>query len=484
MRAIRTRIQPQGRGQVDRSNPLTRGIAFAINPGAGGVSDVIGRRSPVLNGVSRVAGNRGVGYIAASNASVGAQFAGSPMSTSDGAGTGEFTYLVIAAPVASGAREFFVCSQNGAQEFYFGANFSSPGLAANAGYVSAETNSGGASGVAVAGVADGKPHAFAYTRGEFAGGAATGRLYVDGVLRGTNTAVSLAQMWASNSSDYIGGYAGAGWGVSGNVYLVLGWNRALSADEIAEVSANPWQLFQAPQRLTLVASAPVEGGGGLAADLSVTLSAATLAASASAAVAANASMPLQPTVLAGAASNANAGGLAVTLSAASANSTATNAGTSNLNKSLAPTTLASSAGSEVQRSADLSVALAPVSVSASASAGIAAGLSKTLAPAQIGAAAAAGAKADMAASLAAATLTASAQSAIGAGAAIALRGVQLYAQGQVFIAGSLAKTLNSTILSASAGEIAEVLNPNQRMRYVGRARVRTLVGRERVRVMR
>jgi hypothetical protein len=238
-RRARTR-QPQQLAGIER-NPLTRGLALAVNPSIGNVEAALQRQAASVGGISRAGGLRAMGLKAAANSSLGMKFAGSAMSTSNGAGTGDFTYLVFANPAASSTREFFVCCQNGASEFYFGANFNT-GLTATAGAVNAQTNAGGASGVTAAGAADGNPHVYVYTRS-----AVTGALYVDGKVAATNS-VTPVQMWSSASSDYVGGYSGAGWGISGNVYLVLGWNRALSAQEIADLSANPWQVFRAPRR--------------------------------------------------------------------------------------------------------------------------------------------------------------------------------------------------------------------------------------------
>jgi hypothetical protein len=244
--------QPQsGPAPVDTSHPLAKGLALTVNPGTSPFRDMAGRTA-VRNGISVAPGPRGIGYVAASNASLGVQFATSPMRTSNGAGTGDFTYLVIANPVASTTREFFVCCQNGANEFYFGANFGI-GLGASSGIVSAQTNTTSPSGVDVPAGADGRPHVYVYTRNSVS---SLGSLYVDGSL-GASSSVISPVMWSSGSSDYVAGYSGAGWGISKGVFLVLGWNRALSAAEVKSISANPWQLFRSPQRIY----AATVGGG-------------------------------------------------------------------------------------------------------------------------------------------------------------------------------------------------------------------------------
>lgn len=234
--------QPNQATGINLSHPLAKDLAMFINPGAGAY-DQRGRRSGAFNGTFRRANQRGMGIMATANSSVGCAFSASPMKTSSANGLGDFTYLVIAAPIASTTREFFAVSQNGATEFYFGANFN-VGLTATSGMLSAQTNSGGASGVQVASVIDGKPHVFAYSR-KINGASGDGALYMDGVLLASNV-VNMVQMWSSASTDYVAGYSGAGWGVSGPVSLVIGWNRALSAAEVAQISANPYQLFASP----------------------------------------------------------------------------------------------------------------------------------------------------------------------------------------------------------------------------------------------
>jgi hypothetical protein len=256
-RRARTR-QPQQLAGIER-NPLTRGLALAINPAVGNLDVAAARAAASAGGVSRVGALRGVGLLAASNTSVGMRFANSPLYTSTGDGKGDFTVLIIAAPKPSSAREIIYCTQNGAQEFYLCANTAIAGSATTAGRFSAFSNAGGASGVEVDGYLDGNPHVFAYTRSNaVGGGSATGTLYIDGKIAGSSGNVIPAQIWSSASSDYIGGYSSGSWGVSGAVTLVLGWNRILSAQEIAEVSRNPWQVFKAPRRrLWLAYSASV-----------------------------------------------------------------------------------------------------------------------------------------------------------------------------------------------------------------------------------
>lgn len=238
---VAMRYQPQGLAALSTSNPLIKGLALAINPGAG-VFDQATRRAGVLNGTFRRHSAAGVGIQAVSSSSIGASFAASPMRTSDGAGVGDFTYVVVASPILSSQREIFVSCGNGSSEFYLLANATVSNVA-SPGMFAAQTNSGGASGLQVAGAVDGNPHVFAYSR-RVNGGACDAAMYRDGVLLASGT-VNKVQMWSSASLDYVGGVSVTGYGSSSPVALVLGWNRALSAAEVADVSRNPWQVFEA-----------------------------------------------------------------------------------------------------------------------------------------------------------------------------------------------------------------------------------------------
>lgn len=227
--------QPQVNVGVDGGNPLAKSLAFAITPV--GFRDAVRNRAVTRNGISVSANQKGLGFKAASNASAAAAFSASKLSSSGASGTGDFTVLVVANPVASATREILYTLGNGANEFYFAVNVT-VGLVAQSGTVSPQTNTGGASGVAQTSGADGSFHTWIYTRI-----GTVGTLYRDGVVVGTN-AVSTPVMWSVASADYVGGYSSANWGISKSVNLVCGWNRGLTESEAKSVSLNPWQIFQ------------------------------------------------------------------------------------------------------------------------------------------------------------------------------------------------------------------------------------------------
>ena len=257
--------QPQEAAEIARDNSLTRSLALLINPGAG-FYDAAGQRSVTPNGVSIAASSAGLAFDAASNASAGASFAKSRMATSDGAGTGDFSILVVGNPVASATREMLFSITNGTTEFYFAVN-ATVGLVASSGVVSPQTNAGGAVGVAQSGGADGRMHAWLYVREAVA--ADFGYLYRDGVLVNSGALGSPnAAMWSSTSADNVGGWSGANWGTSQSVVLVAGWNRVVSPSEAELLTRSvdsPYQLF-APRSIWVPVSA---SGGGTATDLTI-----------------------------------------------------------------------------------------------------------------------------------------------------------------------------------------------------------------------
>lgn len=221
---------------IDRDNPITQGLAFALLRFEDAVSG--GLATP--NGTSLVPSRGGVGVKAAASSSLGASFSKSKLSSQNGAGTGDFSVLVGASPIASTTRELMFCSCNGTTEFYIAAN-ANVGLTASSGSISPQTNTGGASGVSQSGGANGQPRIWLYTRIGI-----VGTLYCDGAVVATG-AVSQAQMWSSASTINVGGYSGASWGVSSSVFAAAGWNRGLSEAEGKLLTGglqNPWQLFE------------------------------------------------------------------------------------------------------------------------------------------------------------------------------------------------------------------------------------------------
>lgn len=221
-------------------------------PGAG-IYDPVHRRAATPNGTFVAGAKGGVGLKATSNSALGANFGASVMSSSNGSGTGDFSYLVIANPVASTTREFFVVCGDGTNEAYLGANFSTDTgdyYHISSGSVTLFTDAGGPNnGITAAGAADGNVHSYLGTRI-----GTTYSIYVDGILA-NSASTSASQMWSGSSNDMVGGWSGTGWGISNSVLLVVGWNRGVTADEARSLFMDPTQLFVQPARRIFTAGA-------------------------------------------------------------------------------------------------------------------------------------------------------------------------------------------------------------------------------------
>ena len=83
---------------------------------------------------------------------------------------------------------------------------------------------------------------------------AENRLYCNGVLVGVDSG---GLVTAQGTAAWVGHDGGAAedWS-DGGIGLIAAWDRQLSTDEVCELSANPWQLFE-PQRIWV----PVSAGG-------------------------------------------------------------------------------------------------------------------------------------------------------------------------------------------------------------------------------
>ncbi|MES2180702.1 MAG: hypothetical protein V4493_01205 [Pseudomonadota bacterium] len=238
--------QPQGGPTgINFSNPITKGLACVYNAGNGFIDLIKVKAGGNRGGISLAPNKIGLGYVSTGNIAIGARFDGSSMRTSNGAGTGDFSVLIIANPIASSTREIMLTIGDGSQEFYFAVN-AAVGLSASSGAVSPQTNTGAASGVSASGAADGAMHAYLYVRS-----GTIGYLYSDGKLLATNSVLA-AVMWSPSSVDFVGGYWQQNWGISNHIAMVVGWNRALNIDESTNITRSlqaPWQVFSSTKTL-------------------------------------------------------------------------------------------------------------------------------------------------------------------------------------------------------------------------------------------
>ena len=234
--------QPQGAVEIDWSNPLTLGLVFAWIPG----HPEITTGKLATTSLASIAG--AVVGVAAANSPTqrNNEWDGTFCTTSDYAGTGDFTMAVLANPASSsaGVVEHLFAQKNDAG----GSPYAQACLMAHSaddfshagGSVAFITYSSTVSGVAYPALCDGKYHLFMGKRY-----GTVMQMHIDGVPLTPvgRTLLGITQA----SSRYVGvGCAGnqsTNGARDGSAFAAM-WNRALSDAEAASIAANPWQIFK------------------------------------------------------------------------------------------------------------------------------------------------------------------------------------------------------------------------------------------------
>ena len=305
----RTR-QPRGLAPIDWGNPIFREVAFALNPANGARNLVSGNLASTVN-AKQVATVSGIGFAAPSGKPL--VFSGAPVVTSDGAGTGDFTFLVLANPVSASQLNALISQDASTKgQAYLIANANSS-YAATPGSMLFGADTGGGSGpiFSIAGQVDGLMHLWAFIRR-----GTSYELWRDGILQSAQTGATTNILTGGGQSLAIGALAGyAGYDNPNATVFAAGFNRPLGALKIPDISSNPWKLFSPePRRLwlgmaaagtTVTCTVGAASAVGVSSQVNSTLQAGVAAASA-AGVTALASMTLQTTVGAAAATGVNA----------------------------------------------------------------------------------------------------------------------------------------------------------------------------------
>lgn len=239
--------QPQFSTGIDRSNPFTLDLAFAWN--------AANRANEVLSGHKASATNAplsaSVAGLVTNNSpdQVNTEWARQFIATSDGAGTGDFTLLVIANPAAAGG---------GGPEHIFAQKNDAAGAPYAQAAMFAHTNAGGAyssghftfftyAGLSISadasGACDSAYHVWIGTRV-----GTTVSLYKDGLLIASNSGAVQAIIQAGSQRYMAVGSRGNGTTESyrNQTAAAFGWNRGLSAREVLDISrplTASWQLY-------------------------------------------------------------------------------------------------------------------------------------------------------------------------------------------------------------------------------------------------
>ena len=250
-----TSRQPAGSARLDQRNPINRGTAFAWsaqNPAVEMARDLLAAtnnttRQPIANAVAArcSAGQTNVEFLA------------QPLVTSDSAGTGDFTILILSNPASKAANEHMLAQKNDAG----GSPFSQTALIANQnelgtttpGAVCFFTFNSSDSGVTATGATTGGFHVWVGRRQ-----GSEHSIWRDGVRLNAATRTVRAIIQAGNTRRLAIGSRGNGTTESfaGDAQYAHGWNRALSDAEILQIGASPWKLIEQPAR-PLWAPAPV-----------------------------------------------------------------------------------------------------------------------------------------------------------------------------------------------------------------------------------
>lgn len=259
------RQQPPYRTDIDWSNPLAKRLRLAQTSSAGLV-DLVNQwpatksTSDEIRGVNIPRLGSAVSFKGADVTNGGIDFGQVQASRND-----QITVLLVANPTNAAPQVLFNQRVGSGvfNQFGFAANTGTllatrtGGLAVYVFDVSANRLSTTSTATTFA---DGAFHVYAAT---VAGQNTTPAIYVDGQAISVSAGNTPASTWwSSTQKTRIGNLADyttdAAYAASCDIPLCLVWDRALSAAEIQQISANPWQIFQ-PLRGIPVA---FDAGGG------------------------------------------------------------------------------------------------------------------------------------------------------------------------------------------------------------------------------
>ena len=228
--------QPQTAVGIDRSNPITRGLVFALN--AANRRDSISGATAVLSGTSYQA----VGPAGIPHKSPTTQVPGAFTYTVNIASAFDCTTIAVFRSVTAQAATTAVPTLN--------FNSAEPVLFSSTGSQSVFSTTGNAS-TTITTLSAGRVYVLAgVKRGN------SQEQYVNGVK--VTTGVTGNRAVGAITTVSVGRPSGGNNLENAEYYEVLHFNRALSPHEVAVLSANPWQVFAPLERRIW---APAAGGG-------------------------------------------------------------------------------------------------------------------------------------------------------------------------------------------------------------------------------
>lgn len=236
--------QPSYSSGAER-NGIAANLCFAWHAGANKIEQVSGEKCSTDNtslSISLVGR-----AITCSASQVNLEWSSQFCTTSDGAGTGDFTFIILANPAASGsgAVEHALAQKNDAGGTPFTQaiiGFHADQLASYlSGSATFFTYNGDVTSAYSAAACDGAWHLWAGVRS-----GTVHTLYRDGVALSTNTGTVRTITQASPSRYVAIGSRGNGSTESyqNSAAMAAMFNRALSTQELLNLTRNPWQIFQ------------------------------------------------------------------------------------------------------------------------------------------------------------------------------------------------------------------------------------------------
>lgn len=236
--------QPSYGSGVDKQG-INTSLCFAWHARVPEIEQVSGKKCSTDN---TSLGGASVGQVVNCSASqVNLEWSSQFCTTSNGAGTGDFTFIILANPAASGsgAVEHALAQKNDAGGTPFTQaiiGFHADQLAS---YLSGSATffiyNGDVTSAYSAAACDGAWHLWAGVRS-----GTVHTLYRDGVALSTNTGTARTITQASPSRYVAIGSRGNGSTESyqNSAAMAAMFNRALSTQELLNLTRNPWQIFQ------------------------------------------------------------------------------------------------------------------------------------------------------------------------------------------------------------------------------------------------
>lgn len=234
----RQTTQPQGRVEVNWSNPLTRGLLSLITVVDGRLMDIINNVQLTPAGTAYVMGGaRGMGAIIGSSSSDA--FSGTlPSIDLSTAVRGNIFVYGETSSSSTASKRAIVYQTSGstviAIEFGNGTNNYIAGLKQT------NTSTFPAVNTGVFYSTD-RPYFVSYGVDT---SASTGALYINGVLPSTNVSAGTGSGWKGAVNGVVVGGNGASGPLNGEVWIGGLYNRALTAGEQRALAENPWQLLR------------------------------------------------------------------------------------------------------------------------------------------------------------------------------------------------------------------------------------------------